>query len=154
MSTVNGRVINTRILGDTNWSAFTGEGTAADTAVPLKLAVIQVDHNALAVAAGDTISVSPTTATQGIQNAVKNGKTATMRYACCISNAFTVGVAGVGDAETKSLTAKTITITAGGITTFTFIPAEEDYTTTTDGDIAAAVILNRPFEFLIAYSES
>lgn len=140
MSTVVGRAFNVVLIKSAD--PIGAEGVAADTALPLHCAFFDFDNAGLAVAAGDTLTCLPAAA---IQNSRRDGRTVTL---------ISIAMAGNMMRLSKTLTMKTLTLTAGGITTVTAIPAEEDYTTTTDGDIAAAVILNRPFEFLIAYSES
>ncbi len=142
MATVTGRAFNVVLIKSGTAETLGAEGIAADTALPLHASYVDIDHNATAVAAGDTLSTSVAAA---IQNSRRDGRTVTM-----ISVAF----GGNMQRLNKTLTMKTLTLTSNGITTVTFIPAEEDYTTTTDGAIAAADVIQKPFRLYVAYTLS
>ncbi len=142
MATVTGRAYNVQLIDSGSGHAIGAEGVAADTALPLHTCFVDIDNNGLVFPAGDTLSTSVPAA---IQNSRRDKRTVTVIGVAMAANMVRLS---------KTLCFKTLAITSGGITTITFIPTEEDYSTTTDAAIAAADVIQRPFKLFCSYTLS
>lgn len=133
MTAVPANIIGFKLLDQAD-DVFAGETTSR-----IRRAVIYYDHGGVQVAGGtDTLDVVVATI---VQNEVRNGKTATMRYFGMYGNAY--GSNSTAYAATVANSSGTIQLTPKSVA---------DYTT--NATIAAGTTLTRPYALLVAWSEA
>lgn len=134
MSTVTVTAARNIDLAEGAHSGFPGE-----TSTLLNKTIVYFDHQAQAVAGGDTISIDLAAA---LTAKLRNGKTITVRSA-------TMHQCGYDITNGRALGFKTVAYSSPNLT---FIPTTSDFST--NAAIAATDKLERPFAAVVAYSES